>query len=123
MTAFRPLYDRMLVRLLKPNERTKSGLFIPESAQDGTPYLKAEVIAVGNGRITTTGSIVPLSVKTGDVIEFFRAPSSGEQLIRPSDDGAEHMLIREHHVTGIIEGLDKVTSIVGVDGGNLELPS
>lgn len=123
MPTLRPLYDRLLVRLLKPNERTKSGLFIPDSAQDNTPYLKAEVLAVGNGRITTAGSVVPLSVKAGDVIEFFRAPSSGEQLIRPSDDGSEHMLIREHHVTGIIEGLDKVTSIVSIDGGNLELSS
>lgn len=123
MTAFRPLYDRMLVRLLKPNERTKSGLFIPESAQDGTPYLKAEVLAVGNGRITSSGTVVPLSVKAGDVVEFFRSASSGEQLIRPSDDGSEHMLIRESHITGIIEGLDKVTSIVSIDGGNLELPS
>lgn len=123
MPTLRPLYDRLLVRLLKPNERTKSGLFIPESAQDNTPYLKAEVLAVGNGRITTAGTVVPLSVKAGDIVEFFRNASSGEQLIRPSDDGSEHMLIRESHVTGILEGLDKVTSIVGVDGGNLELPS
>lgn len=123
MPTLRPLYDRLLVRLLKPNERTKSGLFIPDSAQDNTPYLKAEVLAAGHGRITTTGTVVPLSVQPGMVVEFFRSQSSGEQLVRPSDDGSEHMLIRESHVTGIIEGLDKVTSIVSIDGGNLELPS
>lgn len=123
MPTLEPLYDRLLVRLLRPEERTRSGLYVPQLATDNTPYLKAEVLAVGTGRITTTGSVVPLSVKKDDVVIFFRAPSSGEQLVYPSDDGSEQMLIRESHVAGILRGLDRVTSIVGVDGGNLELPS
>lgn len=118
-----PLYDRVLVKLLKPNERTKSGLYIPETVHDGTPYLKAEVLAVGQGRITTTGAVVPLMVKPGDLVLFFRAPGSGEQLVFPTDDGTEQMLIRESNIAGHLQGLDRVTSIVGVDGGNLELPS
>lgn len=118
-----PLYDRLLVRLLKPEERTRAGLFVPQMATDNTPYLKAEVLAAGQGRITTSGTTVPLLVSVGDVVVFFRSPSSGEQLIYPSDDGSEQMLIRESHIAGILRGLDKVTSIVSVDGGNLELPS
>src|SRR5678809_440702 len=55
---YEPLYDRILVRLLKPDERTKAGLFVPQIAADNTPYLKAEVLAVGQGRITTTGNVV-----------------------------------------------------------------
>lgn len=117
-----PLYDRMLVRLLRPEERTRSGLYVPQMATDNTPYLKAEVLAVGQGRITTQGTTVPLLVHAGDVVVFFRSQSSGEQLVFPSDDGSEQMLIRESHVAGILRGLDKVTSIVGIDGGNLELP-
>ena|ERR1044071_6505911 len=118
-----PLYDRLLVRLLPPEARTKSGLFVPQMATDNTPYLKAEVIAVGQGRIATTGNVIPLRVVPGDVILFFRSQSSGEQLVFPSDDGSEQMLIREPNVAGILRDLDKVTSIVGLDGGNLELPS
>ena len=118
-----PLYDRLLVRLLPPEARTKSGLFVPQMATDNTPYLKAEVIAVGQGRIATTGNVIPLRVVPGDVILFFRSQSSGEQLVFPSDDGSEQMLIREPYVAGILRDLDKVTSIVGLDGGNLELPS
>jgi len=123
MPTLEPLYDRLLVRLLKPEERTRAGLYVPQLATDNTPYLKAEVIAVGQGRITTSGATVALLVAAGDVVVFFRAPSSGEQLIYPTDDGSEQMLIRESHVAGILRGLDKVTSIVGVDGGNMELPS
>lgn len=123
MPTLEPLYDRLLVRLLRPEERTRSGLYVPQLATDNTPYLKAEVLAAGTGRITTTGSTVPLSVKAGDVVVFFRNAGSGEQLIFPSDDGSEQMLIREAHVAGILRGLDKVTSIVSIDGGNLELSS
>lgn len=123
MPTYEPLYDRLLVRLLRPDERTKSGLYVPQMATDNTPYLKAEVVATGQGRITTSGSTVPLLVQVGDVVLFFRSASSGEQLIFPSDDGSDQMLIRESNVACILRGLDKVTSIVGVDGGNLELAS
>ena len=123
MITLTPLYDRVLVKLLKPNERTRSGLFIPDTVHDGTPYLKAEVLAVGQGRITSTGATVPLLVKPGDLVLFFRSPGSGEQLVFPTDDGTEQMLIRESNIAGHLHGLDKVTSIVSVDGGNLELPS
>src|SRR6185369_17015651 len=78
---YEPLYDRVIVKLLKPDDRTESGLYIPQMAHDGTPYLTAEVIAVGAGRITSSGSTVPLSVKVGDVIVFFRSQSSGEQMV------------------------------------------
>lgn len=120
-----PLYDRILVRLLKPDERTKGGLFVPQMATDNTPYLKAEVIAVGQGRIATSGNVIPLRVVVGDVVIFFRSQSSGEQLIFPSDSPNEElMLIREPNVAGVLRDLDKVTSIVSPhDGQNLVLSS
>src|SRR5678815_5753649 len=118
-----PLYDRILVRLLRPDERTRGGLCVPRIATDNTPYLKAEVVAVGQGRITTSGAVIPLRVAVGDVVLFFRSQSSGEQLVFPSDDNEELMLIREPNVACVLRDLDKVTSIVGLDGGNLELRS
>ncbi len=117
------LYDRVLVRLLRPDERTRGGLFVPQLATDNTPYLKAEVLAVGHGRITTQGGVVPLRVQTGDVVLVFRSQSSGEQMYFPSDDNSEQLIVRESHIAGILRGLDKVTSIVSIDGGNLELAS
>lgn len=122
MPTLEPLYDRLLVRLLRPEERTRSGLYVPQLATDNTPFLKAEVLAVGHGRITTQGGIVPLAVKAGDVVVFYRS-GKGDQIYYPTDDGSDQMLIQESHVAGILRGLDKVTSIVGVDGGNLELSS
>jgi chaperonin GroES len=121
---YEPLYDRILVRLLRPDERTRGGLFVPQMATDNTPYLKAEVIAVGQGRITTSGTVIPLRVEVGDVVLFFRSQSSGEQLIFPSETPNEElMLIREPNVACMLRDLDKVTSIIGLDGGNLELRS
>lgn len=120
---YQPLYDRLLVRIITAKQ-TKGGLVIPDMAIDNTPYLKAEVLATGQGRISTSGNVVPLQVKVGDVVVFFRSQSSGEQLVFPSDaPGEELMLIREPNVAAILLNLDKVTSIVGIDGGNLELSS
>lgn len=116
-----PLYDRLLVKLLPPDGRTRGGLFIPQMATDGTPYLKAEVVAVGGGRITTNGNTVPLTVKVDDVVIFFRSQSSGEQLVFPGDDGEELMIIREPNIAGILRDLDRVTSIQSVDGRQLVL--
>lgn len=118
-----PLYDRLLVRMLPPEGRTRGGLFIPQMATDGTPYLKAEVVAVGQGRITTAGSVVPLRVVEGDIVLFFRSQSSGEQLVFPGDDGEELMIIREPNVAGILRDLDKVTSIQSIDGRPMVLSS
>lgn len=120
-----PLYDRIIVRVLDQEERTSGGLVIPALALDNTPYLKAEVISVGGGRINpTTGDVVTLTVQPGDVVTFFRSAQAGDQLVFPDPDrpGKELMLIREPSVTWIIEGLDRVTSLVGLDGRNLETP-
>lgn len=122
MPRIEPLYDRILVRLLKPNERTRGGLYVPAMATDNTPYLKAEVIGIGHGRITTGGNVIPLHVREGDIVVFLRSAGSGEQLVFPSDEfGEELMIIREPHIAGILRDLDKVTSIHGLDGQNLVL--
>lgn len=109
--------------MLPPEGRTRGGLYIPQMATDGTPYLKAEVVAVGQGRITTSGAVVPLRVQVDDVVIFFRSQSSGEQLVFPGDDGEELMIIREPNIAGILRDLDKVTSLQSVDGRPLLLPT
>jgi chaperonin GroES len=111
-----PLYDRIIVKIIEPNQRTGGGLWIPDMALDGTPYLTAEVVAVGHGRITSKGDTVPLIVVAGDVVTFFRMASSGEQLVIPGTDDGEQMIIREAHVAYILRDLDRVSALTGADG-------
>ena len=126
MTAtHQPLYDRIIVRDRTPGERTAGGLYIPQTALDGTPFLYADVVSCGHGRITNTGQVVPLKVKDGDVITFFRLASGGEQLVFPDpDDGSkELMIIREAHVTTIVEGLSAIVQDSTTPRGRLVVSS
>lgn len=115
------LGDRLLVRVLKAADRTTGGLWIPEMAIDGTPWLRAEIIAAGPGSYTAQGVLMPMQVKIGDVIVFFRSAASGEQLIVPDDDGVELLCIRQQNVLGKLLELDKVTSLLAPSGERLVL--
>lgn len=111
------LYDRLLVRVLEESDRTRGGLIVPMVAQQNTPYLRGEVVAVGHGRATTAGHVVPLIVNVGDVVVFFRGGGHGEQLIFPDADTSEDLLvIREPHVIAILRDLPRGTGLIGIDG-------
>jgi chaperonin GroES len=115
---YQPLFDRMLVRVLTAGDRTKGGLFIPGMALDNTPWQRGEVVAVGHGRLMAGGEVVPMVVKEGDIVVFFRSQSSGEQLIFPADD-EELLCIRESNVLAVVTGLMRDTGLVAVDGARL----
>lgn len=117
-----PLYDRLLVRVLDAGDRTKGGLFIPNMALDNTPWMRGEVIATGGGRLMADGNVVPLTVKPGDVVVFFRSQAGGEQLVFPSDDDGELLCIREPNILAILHGLDVDTGIVTPEGGRFTRP-
>jgi chaperonin GroES len=91
----RPLQDRLLVRRVEEVEKTRGGLFIPDSAKERP--LEGNVIAVGNGKRTEEGVLVPLDVKAGDRILFGKY--SGTEI---KVDGVEHIIIREDEVLGIV---------------------
>ena len=110
------LGERLLVKVLETGERTKGGLFIPSVATDNTPWLKAEVLEAGNGRLMTTGVLVPLQVAKGDVIIFFRSMQPGDQLVVPLDDGEEGLVIREGSVLAILRDLDKASTLLSAEG-------
>lgn len=113
------LGDRLLVKVLEANERTDGGLYIPAIAIDGTPWMRAQVRAVGTGRLMQSGAIVPLQVRPDDVIIFWRSSTPGEQLVFPGDDGEELLCIREQNVLTILRDLEKVSSLQGLDGKRL----
>ncbi len=92
----RPLQDRILVRRVAEEEKTKGGIIIPDSAKEKPA--EGEVVAVGSGKVNEKGQVRPLEVKKGDRILFGKY--SGNEI---KVDGVEHLLLKEDEVLGIIE--------------------
>jgi chaperonin GroES len=92
----RPLQDRILVRRVEEVEKTKGGIFIPDSAKERP--LEGNVIAVGAGKRTDDGKLITLDVKAGDRILFGKY--SGTEI---KVSGVEHIILREDEILGIVE--------------------
>ena len=92
----RPLHDRLIVKRLNEEEKTKGGIIIPDSAKEKPQ--EAEVIAVGNGKILDDGKKVPLEVKVGDKVLFSKY--SGTEI---KVDGEEYLIMREDDIQAIVE--------------------
>ncbi|MBU0553805.1 co-chaperone GroES [Myxococcota bacterium] len=92
----RPLYDRIIVKRLEAETKTKSGLYIPDSAKEKP--IEGEVIAVGNGKVLDDGSVRTLEVKVGDRILFGKYSGTEIKL-----DGEEHLILREDEVLAVVE--------------------
>lgn len=92
----RPLYDRIIVKRVEAETKTKSGLYIPDSAKEKP--IEGEVIAVGNGKVTDSGDVRALEVKAGDRILFGKYSGTEIKL-----EGEEHLILREDEVLAVIE--------------------
>jgi chaperonin GroES len=92
----RPLHDRILVKRLEEEATTKGGIIIPDTAKE-KPY-QGEVIAVGQGRKTEDGKVIPLEVKKGNKILFSKYAGTDIKI-----DDVEYLIMREEDVLGIIE--------------------
>ena len=93
---FRPLHDRVVVRRLNAEEKTRGGIIIPDSAKERP--LEGKVIAVGSGKRTEDGTLVKLDVKAGDRILFGKYAGTEIKV-----DGVEHIILREDEVLGVID--------------------
>jgi chaperonin GroES len=93
----RPLQDRVIVKRLEEEEKTKGGIIIPDTAKEKPQ--EGKVIAVGKGKVTEDGKVIPLDVKVGDKILFGKY--SGTEI---KIEGEEHLIMREEDILGIIEG-------------------
>jgi chaperonin GroES len=93
---FRPLHDRVLVKRADQEEKTPSGIIIPDTAKEKP--MEGEVVAVGSGSRNESGQLVPLDVKPGDTILFGKW--SGTEI---KVDGAEYLVMKESDIMGIIE--------------------
>ena len=94
---FRPLHDRVVVRRVTAEEKTRGGIIIPDTAQEKP--MEGEVIAVGPGARNETGEIVALDVKAGDRILFGKWSGTEIKL-----DGDDLLIMKESDIMGIIEG-------------------
>ena len=92
----RPLQDRIVVKRIEEKETIKGGIIIPDSAKEKPQ--EAEVIAVGNGKKTEEGKIIPLDVKVGEHILLGKY--SGTEI---KIDDVEYLIIREDEVLGVLE--------------------
>ena len=93
----RPLQDRVIVKRLEEEEKTKGGIIIPDTAKEKPQ--EGKVIAVGKGKVTEDGKLIPLDVKVGDKILFGKYSGSEIKI-----GGEEHLIMREEDILGIIEG-------------------
>jgi chaperonin GroES len=94
--AFKPLHDRVLVKRVESDEKTKGGLIIPDSAKEKPA--QGEVIAVGEGARKDSGELIAPSVKTGDRILFGKWSGTEVTL-----DGQELLIMKESDILGIVE--------------------
>ena len=92
----RPLQDRVIVKRLAEEEKTKGGIIIPDTAKEKP--MEGLVIAAGKGKMDNNGKLIKLDVKDGDRILFGKYAGTEVKI-----DGVEHLIMREDDILGIIE--------------------
>ena len=92
----RPLQDRLVVKRLAEEEKTKGGIIIPDSAKEKP--IEGEVIAVGNGKVLEDGSVRKLDVKVGDRVLFGKYGGTEVKV-----DGEDRLILREDDILGVLE--------------------
>jgi chaperonin GroES len=93
----RPLGDRILVKRIQEEEKTKGGIIIPDTAKEKPQ--EGRVVAVGKGKVTEDGKLLAPDVKAGDRILFGKYAGSEIKL-----EGEEHLILRQDDILGILEG-------------------
>ena len=92
----RPLQDRILVKQVEEEEATAGGIIIPDTAKEKP--MEGKVVAVGRGRVSEDGKLMPLDLKKGDRILFSKYAGTEVKI-----GGEEHLIMREEDVLGVIE--------------------
>ena len=93
---FRPLHDRVLVKRVEEEQKTKGGIIIPDTAKEKP--MQGEVLAVGPGARDERGELVPLDVRPGDRILFGKWSGTEVKM-----DGEELLIMKESDVMGVVE--------------------
>ena len=91
----KPLGDRVVIKVLEKEEKTKSGIVLPDTAKEKPQ--QGEVMAVGNGKVTEDGKTVPMNVKAGDKVLYGKYSGTEVKL-----DGEEYLIIKESEILAIL---------------------
>jgi len=94
-TKFRPLHDRVVVRRLEAEEKTKGGIIIPDTVKEKPQ--EGEIVAVGPGGCDENGKLVPIGVKAGDRVLFGKWSGTEVKL-----DGEELLIMKESDIMGVV---------------------
>jgi chaperonin GroES len=94
---FRPLHDRVVVRRIDAEEKTKGGIIIPDTAKEKPQ--EGEVIAVGPGARDESGKVQPLDLKAGDRVLFGKWSGTEVRI-----DGEDLLIMKESDIMGVVEG-------------------
>lgn len=94
--AIQPLGDRVLIRPLEPEEKTKGGIVLPDTAKEKPQ--EGKIIAVGKGRVSKDGKVIPLEVKVGDKVLYGKY--SGHEI---SVEGEEYLIVEEKDIFAIVK--------------------
>lgn len=92
----RPLHDRVIVKRLEEEEKTKGGIIIPDTAKEKP--IEGRVVAVGDGRVKKDGTRIGLEVKKGDRVLFTKYGGTEVKI-----EGEEHLMMREDDILAVIE--------------------
>jgi chaperonin GroES len=92
----RPLQDRIIVKRVEEETKTAGGLFIPETAKEKPQ--RGEIVAVGNGKKTEDGKVLPLDVKVGDIVLFGKYAGTEVKV-----DGNDYLMMREDDILAVVE--------------------
>ena len=93
----RPLHDRVVIKVLESEQKTKGGIIIPDTAKEKP--MEGEVVAVGSGLRNEDGKVIALDVKKGDRILFGKWAGTEVKI-----DGEEYLIMKESDIMGVIEG-------------------
>ena len=94
---FRPLHDRVLIKVLDSEEKTSGGIIIPDTAKEKPQ--EGEVVAVGPGAINEGGKLTPMDVKVGDIVLFGKWSGTEVKI-----DGKEYSIMKESDIMGVSKG-------------------
>ena len=94
---FRPLHDRVLIKVLDSEEKTSGGIIIPDTAKEKPQ--EGEVVAVGPGAINDGGKLTPMDVKVGDIVLFGKWSGTEVKI-----DGKEYSIMKESDIMGVSKG-------------------
>jgi chaperonin GroES len=96
MSTIRPLQDRVIIKRVKEEEKSKGGIIIPDSAKEKP--IEGEVLAVGNGKVQEDGTVRKLDVKVGDRVLFGKYSGTEVKI-----DGEDRLILREDDILGVLE--------------------